>query len=127
MRCRIQRGALAADARNVTRGADKTTPWQNCRYGPGACSAARTAPPRAAAGAIGHSGIAVSAGAGTAGRAPFTSGWTARRASGAPVTFRANGGTYPSWARALAAQADGFEHGRPRCAPRLAARCNGHG
>jgi hypothetical protein len=53
--------------------------------------------------------------AGTVGRAPFSSGWEARRASGGPVTtLAAKGGRYPSRAKALAALAADAEHARRR-------------
>jgi hypothetical protein len=53
--------------------------------------------------------------AGTVGRAPFSSGWEARRASGGPVTtLAAKGGLYPSRAKALAALAADAEYARRR-------------
>jgi hypothetical protein len=46
---------------------------------------------------------------------PFSSRWQARRASGGPVTtLAAQGGTYPSRVKALAALAADFEHARRR-------------
>src|SRR5260370_26981995 len=49
--------------------------------------------------------------AGVVGRAPFASGWTARRASGGPVTsLAAKGGKYPSRVKALTVLAADFEH-----------------
>ena len=45
--------------------------------------------------------------AGVAGRAPFSSRWEARRASGGPVTtLAARGGMYPSRTKALAAHVE---------------------
>ena len=53
--------------------------------------------------------------AGVVGRAPFSSRWEARRASGGPVTtLAAKDGRYPSRVKALAALAAEVEHARRR-------------